>query len=138
MKLGKNDDARKMVNVIRARAGKWRYSNAENKEKVADYSKEMVAATPATITIDFLLDELGREYFGEGHRWFDLVRTQKWAERAGTYTIAGTGNNDHTGKVYKRTIPKEYYLRPIPQGQLDALDMTAEEKQAYQNPAYRQ
>jgi hypothetical protein len=40
--------------------------------------------------------------------------------------------------VYKRTIPKEYYLRPIPQGQLDALDMTAEEKQAYQNPAYRQ
>ena len=138
VKLGKNDDARKMVNVIRARAGKWRYSNAENKEKVADYSKEMVAATPATITIDFLLDELGREYFGEGHRWFDLVRTQKWAERAGTYTIAGTGNNDHTGKVYKRTIPKEYYLRPIPQGQLDALDMTAEEKQAYQNPAYRQ
>jgi hypothetical protein len=29
------------------------------------------------------------------------------------------------------------YLRPIPQPQIDALDMTAEEKQNYQNPQYQ-
>jgi hypothetical protein len=29
------------------------------------------------------------------------------------------------------------YLRPIPQGQIDALDMSAEDKQKYQNPQYQ-
>ncbi|MCH3969777.1 MAG: hypothetical protein LKH27_01085 [Prevotella sp.] len=35
-----------------------------------------------------------------------------------------------------RTITPQDYLRPIPQGQLDALQMTAEEKTAFQNPGY--
>jgi len=97
----------------------------------------MTSATPAIITIDYVLDELSREYFGEGHRWFDLVRTQKWAERAATYTIAGTAAGDHTPVTYKRTITKENYLRPIPQSQLDALEMTEEALDAYQNPGYK-
>ena len=37
----------------------------------------------------------------------------------------------------KRDIPAGYYIRPIPQGQLDGMEMTPEEKNAYQNPAYR-
>jgi hypothetical protein len=36
-----------------------------------------------------------------------------------------------------RDIPAGYYIRPIPQGQLDGMEMTAEEKANYQNPAYR-
>jgi len=28
------------------------------------------------------------------------------------------------------------YLRPIPRGQLDGMEMTDEEKAAYQNPGY--
>ncbi len=137
VKLGNNTAARDMINVIRARAGKWRFSNAANTIKVEDHSEAMTAATPATITIDYILDELSREYFGEGHRWFDLVRTQKWAERAATYTIAGNAAGDHKPVTYKRTIAKENYLRPIPQGQIDALEMTEAELDAYQNPGYK-
>ena len=85
VKLGKNDDAKKYVNVLRARAGKQTYCVNKRAPQVADHSAEMVAATPATITIDFILDERSREFWGEGYRWFDLVRTQKWAERASTY-----------------------------------------------------
>jgi hypothetical protein len=35
-----------------------------------------------------------------------------------------------------RTITKQHYLRPIPQGQIDGLEMTDDEKAAYQNPGY--
>ena len=97
----------------------------------------MMDETPTDITIDYILDELSREYFGEGHRWFDLVRTQKWAERAGKYTIAGDQAGSHEPEVTTRTIPEGYYLRPIPQSQLDAMEMTGAELEAFQNPAYR-
>ena len=97
----------------------------------------MVAATPATITIDFILDERSREYWGEGYRWFDLVRTQKWGERATVYHIADVGYTDKDLKEFKRTIPAGYYIRPIPQEQLDGMEMSDAEKDAYQNPAYR-
>ena len=137
VKLGKQAEAKTLVNVLRARAGKQTFSQNDNKAVSVDHSAEMVAATPATITIDFILDERSREFWGEGYRWFDLVRTQKWAERAGTYHIAGDGYTDKDLKEYKRDIPAGYYIRPIPQGQLDGLIMSKEEKDAYQNPAYR-
>jgi hypothetical protein len=134
--------ARDLVNVIRARAGKWRYSNngqysmSGNGTKVEDHSAEMIAATPATIDINYILAERSREFFGEGLRWLDLVRTQKWAEIAAQYTICGTATGDHTPVTVKRTIQTYHYLRPIPQGQIDALIMTDDEKAAYQNPGY--
>ena len=137
VKLGKNEEAKKLVNVLRARAGKQTYSQNDDKAVSVDKSAEMVAATPATITIDFILDERSREFWGEGYRWFDLVRTQKWGERAGTYRIAGAGYTDKDLQTVKRDIPAGYYIRPIPQGQLDGMEMTKEEKDAYQNPAYR-
>jgi hypothetical protein len=133
-KAGKS--ARDLINVIRARAGKWRFDNNGNKPKVEDNSAAMVAATPATIDINYLLAERSREFYAEGGRWHDLVRTQKWAELARTYTIGGVGYMDHTPVTVTRTIDNHYYLRPIPQGQIDALDMSAAEKRAYQNPGY--
>ena len=128
--------ARDLVNVLRARAGKWSYSVNWDKEVVADYSADLTAATPSTITIDYLLDERMREYFGDGFRWFDLIRTQTWAERAGKYTICGPGAADHTPSTVTRNIQKYHYLRPIPQGQLDNMQMEDAEKEAYQNPGY--
>ena len=137
VKLGKNDDAKKYVNVLRARAGKQTYCVNKRATQIVDHSAEMIAATPDVIDIDFILDERSREFWGEGYRWFDLVRTQKWAERASTYRIAGSGYTDKDLQTVKRDIPAGYYIRPIPQGQLDGMEMTAEEKNAYQNPAYR-
>ncbi len=128
--------ARDLVNVLRARAGKWSYQNNARKEYVADFSDELTAATPATITIDYILDERMREYYGDGFRWFDLVRTQTWAERAGTFTICGVNPSDHTPETFHRDIQKYHYLRPIPQGQLDNMKMDKAAKDAYQNPGY--
>lgn len=132
--------ARDLINVIRARAGKWKWSNAANAAKVEDHSAVMIAATPVTISIDYILAERSREYYGEGYRWFDLVRTQKWTEIASTFRIGGTGTgvSDHTPVTVTRTIQPYHYLRPIPQtSQLDFMNMAAEEKAAYQNPGYK-
>ena len=129
--------ARELVNVLRARAGKWVFSNRLNAAVVADNSAALTAATPAVIDINYILAERSREYFGEGQRWFDLVRTQKWNELAGTYEIGAATYGAHTPQLFTRTIQPMHYIRPIPQGQLDAMEATAEEKAAYQNPGYQ-
>ena len=131
-----NYSARDLVNTLRARAGKWVYNVNDNKPVSADYSKEMVDATPQVITIDYILDERMREYFGEGKRRFDLIRTQTWEDKAKTYRICGDKPGFHTPETHTRFIEKHLYLAPIPQGTLNALQMTPEEKAAYQNPGY--
>ena len=128
--------ARDLVNVLRARAGKWSYSVAGAKAVSFDYSKEMTAATPATIDIDYILAERSREFFGEGYRWYDLVRTQTWIEKAKTYKICGSKVTDTELVEYTRDLDEHLYLFPIPQGQLDGLEMSEEEIAAYQNPGY--
>lgn len=129
--------ARELVNVLRDRAGKWTFNNAENKEMDVDYDSQLTAETPATIDINFILDERSREFYGEGYRWFDLVRTQKWNEYADSYEICGNDKGDRNIVTYTRTIKPGHYLRPIPQGQLDGMEMSADEKKNYQNPEYR-
>ncbi|WP_318342886.1 RagB/SusD family nutrient uptake outer membrane protein [Flagellimonas baculiformis] len=130
--------ARELINVIRARAGKWRFDNGEQEERIEDNSAAMVAATPLTIDIDYILAERSREYFGESVRWYDLVRTQKWAEVAGSFEIvASISATVHSPTAtISREIQPYHYLRPIPQGQIDNLDMTDAEKATYQNPGY--
>ncbi|GAB1451190.1 hypothetical protein MASR2M47_12460 [Draconibacterium sp.] len=133
-KSGKS--ARELINVIRARAGKWKFNRYINKASSMDNSAAMIAATPTTIDINYILEESSREYYGEGFRWYDLARTQKWAEVAGNYKIASSTKGDHTAVTITRNIQPYLYLRPIPQSQLDGMEMTAEEKAAYQNPGY--
>jgi starch-binding outer membrane protein, SusD/RagB family len=125
-----------LINVLRARAGKWTFSNALKSAVDIDKSDAMTAATPTTITINYILDERSREFFGEGERWADLVRTQKWNEYADTYVICGK-KGDRNAQTYTRTINPGHYLRPIPQGQIDGMEMSDEEKKNYQNPEYR-
>ena len=64
--------------------------------------------TAADVDLDFLLDERGRELFGEGHRWWDLVRTGKLVERVRLHNEQAAGN-----------IQDYHTLRPIPQNQID-------------------
>ncbi len=129
-----------LVNVLRARAGKWTFSNNGNAAKVVDHSADMTALTPAGIDINYILAERSREFFGEGIRWLDLVRTQKWAELAGTYTIcdnSGSSSGDHIPVVVARTIVDKDWLRPISQTTIDAFTaMSAADRAAYQNPGY--
>ena len=125
-----------LLNIIRARAGKWKFNNANNAAMVQDNSAAMIAATPATPDINFLLAERSREYYGEGVRWFDLVRTGQWVNLSSTYQICGKTYGDHTAVTYTRTIPNNLWLRPIPQAQLDAMQVSAAVKAAYQNPGY--
>lgn len=104
--------------------------------KYGDNSADMIAATPANIDIYYILAERSREYYGEGYRWYDLIRTQKWEELASTYEIAGSNKGDHTAETISRTIEPHHYLRPIPQGQIELMEMSPEDKAAYQNPEY--
>ncbi|MDE3251369.1 MAG: RagB/SusD family nutrient uptake outer membrane protein, partial [Bacteroidota bacterium] len=128
--------ARDLINVIRARAGKWRFDNNNNVTKLQDNSAAMMAATPAIIDVNYILAERSREYYGEGMRWFDLARTQKWAELASTYSICGASYGNHTPQTVTRNIQAYLYLRPIPQGQLDGMEGTPDSKTTYQNPGY--
>ena len=128
--------AKDLINVIRARAGNWTWDNNANEERNEDFSDELLSETPAEIDINYILAERSREYFGEGYRWYDLIRTQKWEELASTYRIAGSQYGDHEAQTITRNIEPYLYIRPIPQSQMDALDMDAAAKDAYQNPGY--
>ncbi|HEA30322.1 MAG TPA: RagB/SusD family nutrient uptake outer membrane protein [Leeuwenhoekiella sp.] len=125
--------ARELINVIRGRAGKWRYDNNANIPRMEDNSAAMVAATPAAIDINYILAERSREFYGEGYRWFDLVRTQKWEELASSYQIGGSNYGDHTPQTVTREIEPYHYLRPIPQSQLDRMEGDLD---SFQNPGY--
>ncbi|MDR3189565.1 MAG: RagB/SusD family nutrient uptake outer membrane protein [Prevotellaceae bacterium] len=126
--------ARELVNVLRARAGKWKWSNSGNAAKTDDKSQEMLSATPAEITIDYILMERSRELYAENLRWYDLTRTGKLEDYAKEYTICE--NRSAEAVKHTRSIEKKHYLRPVPGSQFDNMDNTDKEKEAYQNTGY--
>ena len=70
--------------------------------------EEAIEISPEEATLEFLLDERGRELVGEGHRWFDLTRTGKLVERVRAHNPEGRNN-----------IQDYHILRPIPLEQID-------------------
>jgi hypothetical protein len=114
--------ARELVLVLRKRAAK------------PGREAEMESLTPSPITIDYILAERSRELWGECHRRYDLIRTGKLEQYGGSYSICE--NRNTSKQTFTRTIQPHHYLLPIPYTQFDNMDMSDEEKKAYQNPGY--
>ncbi len=95
LKQGNTEGAAEDINVVRVR------SAVEGQEQA-------IEITAADVNLDFLLDERARELVGEGHRWFDLTRTQKLVERVRKYNPQAAPN-----------IQPYHVVRPIPQQQID-------------------
>lgn len=115
LKMGRTDNAARMINDLRKRPGTIR----------TGYETEMTVAA-SDITIDFILDERAREMAGEYVRWTDLKRTHKLVEYATAYNEDGILESNMKG-----TDGKYKTLRPIPQA---AIDLNQAEVQ--QNPGY--
>ncbi len=71
------------------------------------------AITTSQLTLDFLIDERGRELNLEGHRRSDLIRFDKFT--GNSYTWPWKGN-----AVNGTSIPENYKLFPIPLAALQA------------------
>jgi hypothetical protein len=112
---GKKQEAADLVNVIRWRSARIGATPAET-----EANHDAMTVTAADMTIDFILDERGRELVGEQMRWFDLTRTHKLVERVKLH-------NDEA----RNNIRLTHVLRPIPQ---DQIDRTINEFP--QNPGY--
>ena len=98
LKQGNTAQAAEDLNIIRKR-GAW------------DGEEASMEITAADVDIDFILDERARELVGEGHRWFDLVRTKKLVERVKAHNLDATNN-----------IQSYHVLRPIPLDQIDRTE----------------
>ncbi len=87
----------------------------------------LAPATVGTITLDMIMDERSKELYGEGHRFFDMMRNNK------SITF-----NDDFGNISvphrSTTIDRTFYktILPISQGELNANPPI----RAQQNPGY--
>ena len=70
------------------------------------------AHMPATIDLEFLMDERGREQLGEYQRWFDLARTGLWHRIPDDNWEASPAHGGFFNV-------NKHQLRPIPQSQID-------------------
>jgi hypothetical protein len=118
-KAGDNVNAAAMINVVRQRAA-YRTTNSPAQNAAAVIA---MTITPAQVTLDFILDERTREFYGEWQRWFDLVRTKSLLARVAAWNPIEAGTN----------IKPFHVLRPIPQQQ---IDLVTEGPPFPQNPGY--
>lgn len=90
-------------------------------------SPNLTAATASTVSEQMILDEKSKELYGEGQRYWDMIRTNQ--------TI--TFNDEHVGVALQhreKSIDRTFYktILPIPKTELDANPAL----QAQQNPGY--
>ncbi|RYF21294.1 MAG: RagB/SusD family nutrient uptake outer membrane protein [Flavobacteriales bacterium] len=89
----------------------------------------LAASTIGTITLDMILEEKRKELYGEGHRYFDMIRTNKsitFNDEFGGITVLPT--------LRPKTIDRTFYktILPIPQSEINANPPI----KAQQNPNY--
>lgn len=109
LQAGDVNTAVERVNAVRRRAA---WPGMESQMEI----------TAAELDLDFLLDERGRELYGEQKRWLDLKRTGKLVERVRLYNPSGAA---------KQNIEDHHVLRPIPANQI-----TRTTNNYPQNPGY--
>lgn len=107
MLAGKPDEAVTYMNTLRRRAA-FPGKEAEMEINAGD------------LTMDFILEERGRELLGEQFRWFDLVRTGELVERVKAHNPQAKDN-----------IQAFHVLRPIPQDQIDRTTNPFGQNQGY-------
>ena len=124
--LGAGDQpgARAYVVTLRQRAANCGGCAAEaaNRALIVDATH-----MPATIDLEYILDERGRELYGELTRWLDLARTGLWHRIVDDNWQASPLHGGFFNEA-------KHHLRPIPQAQ---IDLTAGGTRAFpQNPGY--
>jgi len=113
IKLGKPADAAASINMVRRRAAFPGKATA-------------MEITAADATMEFLMEERGRELLGEQTRWLDLKRWGVLVDRVKKYNTDAAAN-----------IKETHNLRPIPQTQIDRSDKAADGGSVFpQNPGY--
>ncbi|PWJ55048.1 putative outer membrane starch-binding protein [Dyadobacter jejuensis] len=106
---GKLAQAAEYINVVRTRAA------------LPGKSAEM-QVTEADLSLDFIMDERGRELAGEMHRWYDLKRSGAFLDRLRKYNLDAAVN-----------VKEMHLVRPIPQAQIDRVTNPSD---FLQNPGY--
>jgi hypothetical protein len=126
-KSNKFSEAADMINVIRQRAA-YRtgapyvpggaFGTSTRATMVGDpypagvnYATALAAVTidPSDVTLDFILDERTREFYGESVRWLDLVRTKSLVTRIQQWNSEAS------------LVTPDYMLRPIPQDEINLV-----------------
>ncbi|MEO8403271.1 MAG: RagB/SusD family nutrient uptake outer membrane protein [Chitinophagaceae bacterium] len=119
---GTLQQAADLINVVRRRAA-FIATNTPAQNAAAALAQEI---TSVQVTLDFILDERTREFYGEWQRWWDLVRTQSLLTRVAAWNSEAKNN-----------IKPFHVLRPIPQDQIDRTTEGACLGAAcWQNPGY--
>lgn len=106
-----------------------------NKLKASNYLNEIRKRAPAltpstetTVTLDMIIDEKSKELFGEGHRFFDMIRLNRSITFNDEYIGAAI---THRAKTIDRTFFKT--ILPIAQSEINANPGL----KAQQNPNYQ-
>jgi len=121
---GDGPGARAYLVTLRQRAANCRGCAAEaaNRALIVDATH-----MPATIDLEYIMDERAREMYGELTRWLDLARTSLWHRVVDDNWQASPLHGGFFNEA-------KHHLRPIPQNQ---IDLTAGGTQAFpQNPGY--
>ena len=100
--IGATDEGYEMINKIRERAGMDELSGLSEED-----FQEAVA------------NERRYELAEEGHRWFDLVRQNKYVETLRQMFIDDDTTVSGTYAAFATRVTKDMYLYPIPQSQIE-------------------
>ncbi len=105
-----------------------------DKEAAASYlnairwrAPHLEPATAASVSLDLILDERSKELFGEGHRFFDMIRCNRPIEFNDDFRNVPVSQRE---KVIDRTFHK--IVLPIPQDEINTNPAISHQ----QNPGY--